>query len=177
MVTYLGSLVQSCYGEGGPLLTSLARVGSARGISASLGLPRSRCVCFHGLHSSGSRWLYRELSEAGPGLVPFPGLSRSGSGSRGLRKGADSVGPAFCALPRSEQRRRPGARRAQRPLVGGASYRLPRPSGSGFWVAAGRPSRMCPVPLLGSGSLTAILPADVNHPESQEVLVSRGACL
>ena len=36
-------------------------------------------------------------------------LSRSGSGSRVLPTGADSVGPAFCALPRSEQLRLPGA--------------------------------------------------------------------
>ena len=35
----------------------------------------------------------------------FPGLSRSGSGTRVLLKGADSVGPAFCALPRSEKLR------------------------------------------------------------------------
>ena len=35
--------------------------------------------------------------------VHFPGLSRSGSGSWVLHKGADSVGLAFCALPRSEQ--------------------------------------------------------------------------
>ena len=32
----------------------------------------------------------------------FPGLSCSGSGTRVLLKGADSVGPAFGALPRSE---------------------------------------------------------------------------
>ena len=39
------------------------------------------------------------------GCVHFPGLSHSGSGSWVLHKGADSVGPAFCALPRSEQLR------------------------------------------------------------------------
>ena len=43
------------------------------------------------------------------GCVHFPDLSCSGSGSRVLHKGADLVGPAFCALPRSEQLRRPGA--------------------------------------------------------------------
>ena len=46
-----------------------------------------------------------ELSKAGPGLWCFPGLSRSGSGSWVLHKDADSVGPAFCDLPRSEQLR------------------------------------------------------------------------
>ena len=43
------------------------------------------------------------------GFVHFPGLSFSGSGSRVLRKGTDSVGHAFCALPRSEKLRRPDA--------------------------------------------------------------------
>ena len=43
------------------------------------------------------------------GCMHFPDLSLSGSGSCVLHKGADSVGPAFCALPRSEQHRLPGA--------------------------------------------------------------------
>ena len=34
-----------------------------------------------------------------------PGPSRSGSGTRVVLRGADSVGPAFCVLPRSEQLR------------------------------------------------------------------------
>ena len=50
-----------------------------------------------------------ELSKAGPGFVHFPGLSHSGSGPQALLKAADSVGPAFSALPRSEQLRQPGA--------------------------------------------------------------------
>ena len=45
----------------------------------------------------------------------FPGLRHSGSVSQVLHKGTDSVRPAFCALPRSEQLRRPGAWRAQSP--------------------------------------------------------------
>ena len=35
----------------------------------------------------------------------LPGLSWSGSGIRVVLRGADSVGPVFCALPRSEQLR------------------------------------------------------------------------
>ena len=91
----------------------------------------------------------RELSEAGLGCVPFPGLSRSGSGSRGLHKGAHWAGPAFCALPRSEQLRRPGAWGAQSPQVGTASYHLPDPSRSVSWVAAGTPVSSA-VSLLGT---------------------------
>ena len=58
--------------------------------------PRSRRVCFPRLHCSGSRLLSRERAL---GCVHFPGPSRSGSGFRVLHKGADSVGPAFCAFP------------------------------------------------------------------------------
>ena len=39
------------------------------------------------------------------GCLPLPGLNRSGSGTRVVLRGTDSVGPAFCALPRSEQLR------------------------------------------------------------------------
>ena len=43
------------------------------------------------------------------GFKHFAGLSHSSLGLWALHKGADSVGRAFCALPRSEQLRRPGA--------------------------------------------------------------------
>ena len=45
--------------------------------------------------------------------VHFPGLSCSGSGSWVLLKGTDLVGCAFCALPRSENLRPPGAWQVQ----------------------------------------------------------------
>ena len=68
------------------------------------------CPCswrmgFPSLHFSGSRLLCQELFKAALGCVHFPDLSRSGSRSRVLPKGADSVGPVFFALPRSEQLR------------------------------------------------------------------------
>ena len=62
------------------------------------------------------------------GCVHFPGLSRSGSCSRVFHKGTDSVGPAFCALPRSKQLRQPGAWQGHTPQVGGTSYHLSGPS-------------------------------------------------
>ena len=37
------------------------------------------------------------------GCMHLPGLSSSGSGTRAVFRGTDSVGPAFCALPSSEQ--------------------------------------------------------------------------
>ena len=39
------------------------------------------------------------------GCLHLPGLSRSGSGTRVVLRGTDSVAPSFCALPRSEQLR------------------------------------------------------------------------
>ena len=71
MDTFLGSLVQSCCGEGGTLQTNntgvclqcLGRTGFA---------PRSQRVCFPCLHCLGSRLLCRELSEAGPGWYALP---------------------------------------------------------------------------------------------------------
>ena len=52
--------------------------------------PHSRCVCFRGLHFSGSRLLCWELSEAGPGLFALPILSRSGLGSQVSHKWMES---------------------------------------------------------------------------------------
>ena len=98
------------------------------------------------------------------GCVYFPGLSHSGSGSRVLHKGTDSVGPAFCALPRSEQLRWLGASWAHFPQVGGASYRRLHPSHSVRLRRA--------VCLFWGADLWLRPSADVNHPESQEVLVS-----
>ena len=39
------------------------------------------------------------------GCLHLPGLSRSGSGTGVVLRGADSVGPALCVLSRSEQLR------------------------------------------------------------------------
>ena len=68
MDTYLGSLVQSCCGEGGTLQTNNTGVYSQ---CLSLTGPAPA----HGAHRSGSRLLRREPSEAGPGL-PAPPRSK-----------------------------------------------------------------------------------------------------
>jgi len=85
-------------------------------------------------------------------FVPFPGSSSSGDQVLGART---------------------------HPEVGGVSYHLPHPSGSVCWVYKGAPSQVCCVSLLWSWSwsLAAPLLAGVNRPESQEVLVSKEACL
>ena len=137
----------------------------------------SRCVCFPSLHCSASRWLCQELFEVGLGCMHFPGLSHSGSGSRVLHKGSDLVGPAFCALPRSKQLRWPDAWRAQSPPLGGCNLLHPPSLLLGFLGV--QPARLlrCTVYLSWGADLWLIFPADVDCPESQEVLVSNEACL
>ena len=82
---------------------SLACVGSARSVSAALGLPPLTACVF-----SLSTLLRLQVALQGNclkwalGCMHVPGLSHSGSGSWVLHKVTDLVGPAFCALPRSE---------------------------------------------------------------------------
>ena len=141
---------------------SLASVGSAHGVSAALGLNRSQTVCFPGLHFSGSRLLCPSRATVCSGrnclrnclrqaldCVHFPGLSRSGS--RVLHRGADSAGPAFCALPRSEQLRWPGAWQGHSPKCMVHLNHLPGPSHLVSWVCSG--SAVSDVPCVSSGEL------------------------
>ena len=55
-----------------------------------------------GTHRSGSMLLCRELFEAGPRLHAPPQSKPLRLGTQVALRGADSVGPAFCALPRNE---------------------------------------------------------------------------
>ena len=105
------------------------------------------------------------------GCMHFPGLSHSGSGSRVLHKGADSVGPVFCALT--------GLSSSGPQVLG--EFTLPGevrliasfiPAARFPGCTAGASSQVCHMSLLGSRSLFAILLADVNCPGSQEDLVS-----
>ena len=56
----------------------------------------------HGAHRSGSTFLRWELSVVGPRLHAPPWSKLLRLGSQVTLGGADLVGPAFCALPRSE---------------------------------------------------------------------------
>ena len=81
----------------------------------------------------------------------FPGLSRSGSGSQVLHKGTDSVEPAFFALPRSKQLRRPGAWRAQSPPGRGCALFPPPSQPFSFLGSTGTP--LSGVPCVSSWEL------------------------
>ena len=104
MDTFLGLLVQSLCGEEGTLQTNntgvclqcLSHTGpaTAHGASALPAHTAQALGCFAGNHPRPAL-CYTHLR----------GLSHSGSGTRVVLSGTDSVGPAFCALPRSEKLR------------------------------------------------------------------------
>ena len=99
----------------------------AHSVSATLGLPPLAVHTAQALGCSAGNRLRLAL-----GCTHLPCLSCSGSGTQVVLRGADSVGPAFCALPRSEQ-------------LGGlasvvaATYRLSHPCCPVFWVYSWRP--------------------------------------
>ena len=74
MVTYLGSLVQLCCGEGGTLQTDISGVcGECSQCMDHTGFAPARgSVCFLGLHCSDPRLLCRVLSNAGPAFHALP---------------------------------------------------------------------------------------------------------
>ena len=70
MDTFLGLLVRSRCGEGGKMQTN--NTGVLAVSQPHWACPRSRCMCPPCPHSSGSRLLCREPSNAGPGLHAPP---------------------------------------------------------------------------------------------------------
>ena len=92
---FLGSLVQSRCGEGGMLQTNNTGV-------CSQCLSHAGPAPAHSAHRSGSTLLRREQSEACPRLHAPPQSKPLRLSSQVALRGADSVGPAFCALPRTK---------------------------------------------------------------------------
>ena len=98
MDTFLGSLVQSRFGEGGTLQTN--NTGMWSQCLSHTGPAPAHGTCALPAHtaqalgcSTGNR------PRPALAFMHLPGLSRSGSGTQVVLRGADSVGPAFCALP------------------------------------------------------------------------------
>ena len=170
VVTYLGSLVQLCCGEGGALQTNLT--GMCEECSQCLGhtgfAPAHGVCAFQVYTAQAPGCSAGELSKAGPGLraLSRPKLLRfrfSGTPQRRRAGGA-------CVLCPSQV----WAAQATRCLVSALS-----PGGwcvlSPPWAhrcTAGALSQECRVSPLGSWSLAVTLLADVNRPGPQEDLVS-----
>ena len=149
MVTFLGSLVQSCCGERGTLQTNNTGVcGECLPCLGHTGFAPTHSVCAFPVYTAQALGCSaRELSEAGPGFMHFPGLSRSGSGSRVLYRGTDLVWA--CVLCPSQVQ----AAQVTRCLAStvAATYRLPCPCCSVFWVY--KPRTFSGMPCVSSGEL------------------------
>ena len=99
---FLGSLVQSCCGEGGTLQTN--NTGVCSQCLSHTGPAAAHRVCSLPAHTAqASGCSARNHPWRALGCLHLPGLSLSGSGTRVVLRGADSIGPAFCALSSSEQ--------------------------------------------------------------------------
>jgi len=102
--TFLGSLVQSRSGEGRTLQTNNSGVCSQCLSHTGPALAHGACA----LPAQTAQALgcsARNRPRPALSCMHVPGLSCSGSRSLVVLRGADSVGPEFCALPRSEQLR------------------------------------------------------------------------
>ena len=150
MISHLGSLVQSCWGVGGRAgccrQMSLC-VGSTPRVPATRGLPRSQ-VCAFPLYTAQAPGCSLWSGPCKLRLVPVFGFSTKVRTRLRLR---------FVPSP-AEQLRQPGACRAHSPRVPRA-FSPPGPSLS-FPPHQSGACALC---------LAATLPADVDHPESQEV--------
>ena len=99
---FLGSLVQSRCGERGTLQTN--NTGACSQCLSHTGPASTQGACSLPAHAAQAVGCSaRNHPWPALGCLHLPGLSRSGSGTRVVLRGADSVGPVFCALPRSEQ--------------------------------------------------------------------------
>ena len=130
---------------------SLVCVGSACSVSATLGLPPlTACVL------SQSTILKLQVALKGNSLrwalccVHFPGLSRSGSGSRVLHKDTDSVEPVLC--PSQVQASQTTRCSESTPSPGGAVRLITSPVPAVHFpgCSVGAPFQLCHVSPLGS---------------------------
>ena len=149
MDTFLGSLVQLRSREGGTLQTN--NTGVCSQCLSCIGPAPTHSACALPAHTAQALGCSTG-NPPRPALdcMHLPGLSRSGSGARGVLRGRDSVALAFCVR----------AAQVMRCLAStvAVTYRLPAARLSG--CTTGAPSQ-----------------ADVDCPEPQEVLVSKEACL
>ena len=174
VVTYLGSLVQSCCGEGRTLQTNIT------GMCGEC----SQCFSRSGFAPTHSVWAFMVYTAQAPGCsagnclrqalgcVHFPGLSRSGSGSWVLHKAQIRLGLRFVPSQVWAAQVIRCLVSTVTPMWGLCLIASPDPVARFFGCTMGVLSHVCPVSLLWSWSLDEMLPADVNCPESQEVLVS-----
>ena len=163
-----------CCGKGGTLQTNITGVcGECSLCLGHTGFAPTHSMCAFLVYPTQAPGCSAgELSKAGLGLCAFPRFKLLRFRFSSTPQSTDSVGPAFCALPRSEQLRQPGAWRARSPQVGRCMLSPPWSQPLGFLCAQWERHLRCAVSPLGSWSVAATLLVDVNCPRSQEDLVS-----
>ena len=133
---------------------SLTCVGRTRSVAATLGFPLLSGVCAFPVYTA-------QAPCCSIGNGPCVAC---GSSFRVLHKSADSAGPAFCAFP---GRNSSGSQELDEHILPWCSAPYPLCGSSLSFCACTGLVHL--VSVLGSWSLAATLPVDVNHPESQEV--------
>ena len=136
-VTYLGSLVQLCCGEGGTLQTNITGMcGECSPCLATLDLPQLMVACAFPVYTAQAPGCSAgELSKAGSGFLALPRSKLLRFRFSGILQGhTQSVGHVFCALPRSEQLRQPGVWQAHCPMSAVCLNHLPSPAARFPWV-------------------------------------------
>ena len=139
--------------------------------------PHSQHVCFPCLHCLGSRLLCWELSQAGPGLYALPRSKSLRFRYSGTPQRRRLCWACVLCPSQVQQLRWPSAWWARSPPVEGCDLSPPPSLLLGFLGVQWAHLLRCALCLLGSWFLAATLPADVDRPESQEVLVSNEAPL
>ena len=133
---------------------SLVSVGSAHSVLSTLGLPQLMAACAFPVYTAQapgcSGGVLSNCPKHDLHLVHFPGLSCSSSGSWLFHKSTDSVGLAFCALPRSKQLRQLRACRVHCPRCALPLNSLPSPVARFPRCTVRAPSLVC---LLWGGDL------------------------
>ena len=149
VIPFLGLLVQSCCGEGGTLQTNITGLcGECAQCLGHTGFAPAHGVCAFPVYSVQALGCSaRNCLRWALGCMHVPGLSHSGSGSQVLHKGVLCFVPF--PGPSNSGDQVPGER--SRPQLRAASYRLPLPTCSVFWVYNQR--AFSDVPCVSSGEL------------------------
>ena len=171
MVTFLGLLVQSCCGEGRTLQTNITGVcGECLQFRSHSGFASAHSVCAFPVYTVQALGCFaRNCLRRALGF-------RSGSGSWALHKTQTWLGLRFVPFPGPSSSGDQGLGKRSCPQLEAATYHLPCPCHSVFWVY--NRHTFSGVPCVSSGELISVtLLVDVDRPESQEVLVSNKACL
>ena len=130
MISYLGSLVQSCYGEGRALQTDIAVCGEHSPCSGHTGFAPLTGVCAFPVYTA-------QAPGCSIGSVPCVAC---GSSFRVLHKSADSVAPVFCAFPGLSGS---GSQELDGCTLPGAAHPYPSTAPGSVSVGAGRVPAAC----------------------------------